>query len=372
MLRPRSARHNIVVAFLILIVGLVGAWGLLPSPAHAASCGDAETSIISCDAAKSGTEAAKDSANNPIIAVLTFVMQILTGAVGIAAVGALIYAGILYSAAGGEAGQVQKAKTLIKDTVIGIICYAGMILILNFVIPGGVFGQQSTTGSGTAASSASGSGGSSSSDNPTAISGMCYWKVFATPPDGKWYHRSGSVPYAFEDSQDGVRYASSHGYDRIDLDLQLTKDGVVVVSHTPKPLGQDRILAGFYDTAGKITDHNITISELTFAEVSRLKHKDGYRIYSLEYLIGVATEVKLGSLYLELKTPKSLKSHLPEIAAMLNKNQTKAIIGGQTTHAGQLDALAYARRLGFWTRNITAHTWTKPSRDDALCKSLGS
>jgi len=159
MLRPRSARHNIVVAFLILIVGLVGAWGLLPSPAHAASCGDAETSIISCDAAKSGTEAAKDSANNPIIAVLTFVMQILTGAVGIAAVGALIYAGILYSAAGGEAGQVQKAKTLIKDTVIGIICYAGMILILNFVIPGGVFGQQSTTGSGTVPGSGNGGDG---------------------------------------------------------------------------------------------------------------------------------------------------------------------------------------------------------------------
>jgi exonuclease III len=132
---------------------------LLPSPAHAASCGDAETSIISCDAAKSGTEAAKDSANNPIIAVLTFVMQILTGAVGIAAVGALIYAGILYSAAGGEAGQVQKAKTLIKDTVIGIICYAGMILILNFVIPGGVFGQQSTTGSGTVPGSGNGGDG---------------------------------------------------------------------------------------------------------------------------------------------------------------------------------------------------------------------
>ncbi|MEO6727578.1 MAG: endonuclease/exonuclease/phosphatase family protein [Candidatus Saccharimonas sp.] len=154
-----SPVRRMVVALLALVVSLVGVWGLLASPVYAAECGDAKTSIISCDGAKSGTDAAKDSANNPIISVLTFVMQILTGAVGIAAVGALIYAGILYSAASGESAQVQKAKTLIKDTVIGIVCYAGMILILNFVIPGGVFGQQSTTGGGTVTTPGGGDGG---------------------------------------------------------------------------------------------------------------------------------------------------------------------------------------------------------------------
>jgi len=137
-----------------------GILSVLAPPVSAAECGDAQTSIISCDAAEAGTEEAKDSSNNPIISVLTFVMQILTGAVGIAAVGALIYAGILYSAAGGESAQVQKAKTLIKDTVIGIVCYAGMILILNFIIPGGVFGQSGTVGSGTTASSGGSSGDS--------------------------------------------------------------------------------------------------------------------------------------------------------------------------------------------------------------------
>ena len=343
---------------------------LVNTPASAASCGDAETSIISCDAAKSGTAEANDSANNPIISVLVFVMQILTGAVGVAAIGALVYGGILYSSAGGESGQVQKAKTVIRDTVIGIVVYSGMILILNFVIPGGVFGQQSASGGGTANTGGSGNGDrNGSGDTPTPVAGACYWKQFANAPEGNLYHRSGSTPYAFENSPEGIVYASKHGYERIDLDIQLTKDGVVVATHTAAPLGKDRIWAGFTDTAGKIKDTHVKIKDLTFAEVSRLKHKDGYKIYSLQYLIGVAAKNKV-DLYLELKTPLTLKGHLAEIAAMLNKEKVVAVIAGQTTHTGQLSALAYARRLGFWTRNITAHTWSKPDKDSALCKEL--
>ena len=146
-----------------MLVVATGVVGLVAQPASAASsCGGVDTSIISGDACEGASLTSTDSADNPVISILVFVMQILTGAVGVAAVGTLIYAGILYSAAGGESGQVQKAKTIIKDTVIGIVCYAGMILILNFVIPGGVFGQQSTTGGGTSASPG-GNGGDSSS-----------------------------------------------------------------------------------------------------------------------------------------------------------------------------------------------------------------
>jgi hypothetical protein len=352
-------------AVVLLASGVIG----VPTPASAASsCGGVDTSIISGDACDGASLTSTDSADNPVVSVLIFVMKILTGAVGVAAVGTLIYAGILYSAAGGESGQVQKAKTIIKDTVIGIVCYAGMIIILNFVIPGGVFGQQSVTGGGTAASPG---GNGTSPDIPTTIAGACYWKQFANAPNGDLYHRSGSVPYAFEDSPDGITYASKHGYERIDLDLRLTKDGVVVVTHSQNPLNKDPVWGGFSDTAGKITNRKVDIKDLTFAEVSRLKHKDGYRIYSLQYLIGVASKTKLSSLYLELKTPDSLKSHLPEIAAMLNQVKMPAVIAGQTDHTGQLSALAYARELGFWTRNITAHTWGKPSKNSALCSRLG-
>jgi hypothetical protein len=293
-------------------------------------------------------------------------MQVLMGAVGIAAVGALIYAGIMYSSAGGESSQVQKAKTTIKDTVIGIVAFSFMIIILNFVIPGGVFGQQGVSGGGTVAHTPD---EEEDADNPSTIAGACYYKQFASAPGGKFYHRSGSVSYAFENSPEGITYASKHGYDRIDLDIRMTKDNVIVAVHTAKLLGKDAAWAGFTDTTGKIKDRSTTVEELTFAQISKMKHKDGYRIYSLEYLIGIAAKVDI-DLFLELKTPKTLKSRLPQIAAMLNKAQVTAVIAGQTTHEGQKAALAYATKLGFWARNITAKTWAKPNKDSAVCQKL--
>ena len=71
--------------------------------------------------------------------LLKYVLWILTAGVGIVAVGAVVYAGILYASAGDNQQQVQQAKTAIKNTVIGIVAFALMSLVLNWLIPGGVF-----------------------------------------------------------------------------------------------------------------------------------------------------------------------------------------------------------------------------------------
>lgn len=163
--RVRRIGIGLISVWVVLMVG-IGMNSLLAKPVSAATCGGVDTSIISGDACEGADLASTDSADNPIISVLVFVMRILTATVGVAAVGTLVYAGILYSASGGDSGQVQKAKTIIKDTVIGIVCYSGMILILNFIIPGGVLGQQSVTGGGTAATpGGSGGGGSKGGTN---------------------------------------------------------------------------------------------------------------------------------------------------------------------------------------------------------------
>ena len=80
------------------------------------------------------------SGSNTIIDLLKMVLRILTGGVGIVAVGAIIYASILYTSAGDNAQQVTQAKSIITNVAIGIISYALMALVLNFLIPGGVFG----------------------------------------------------------------------------------------------------------------------------------------------------------------------------------------------------------------------------------------
>mgnify|MGYP003508761739 FL=1 len=107
---------------------------------------------------------------------------------------------------------------------------------------------------------------------------------------GKLYHRSGSNPYALENSPEGIRYAIRHGYSRIDLDLQVTKDGVVVATHTRDPLRDDKIKGGFKDTSHTITDKKTEISEMTYAQVLKLKHSKGYTIRSLKELIQEAND----------------------------------------------------------------------------------
>ncbi len=71
--------------------------------------------------------------------LLKLVLRILTGGVGVLAVAAIVWAGILYGSAGDDAAQTKKAKTIMRDVAIGIVAYSGMILLTQWLIPGGVF-----------------------------------------------------------------------------------------------------------------------------------------------------------------------------------------------------------------------------------------
>ena len=70
--------------------------------------------------------------------ILNTILVVVTTGVGIAAVGSIVFAGILYITARDNAGQVSKAKTMIMNTVIGIIAYILMWAFLEWIIPGGV------------------------------------------------------------------------------------------------------------------------------------------------------------------------------------------------------------------------------------------
>lgn len=90
-----------------------------------------------CDAADTKSTDVKD---NAIFQLLNVVLQIMTAGVGVAAVGGVVYAAVLYTSAGDAMDQVKKAKTIITDVVIGLVAYALMYLLLQWLIPGGVFG----------------------------------------------------------------------------------------------------------------------------------------------------------------------------------------------------------------------------------------
>jgi hypothetical protein len=119
-----------------------------------ADCGGVKTAIVSCDQTgpcadgsnpndknkcADGTDAKTDPKESGVWGVLMAAINIMTAGVGIMAVGAIAYGGVLYSTSGGSAEQTKKAITIITNTVIGLVCFLLMWAILNFLLPGGAF-----------------------------------------------------------------------------------------------------------------------------------------------------------------------------------------------------------------------------------------
>ena len=157
---------------LILLIGLIFVMSLtlinllFPFTAHAsAECAGVDTNIISCDSKKNG-----------VWSLLLLVMKILAAGVVVVAVGGIIYGAMLYASAEDKADKVEKAKATIRNVVIGLIMFALMFSLLQFLIPGGVFNRDydipdagagpsadADTGAGSGSGDGGGSGGSGGS-----------------------------------------------------------------------------------------------------------------------------------------------------------------------------------------------------------------
>lgn len=122
------------IVSLAMIIGL-GSFIVAPA-ALAAECGGVQTSIISCNE-KGGGDASVEQTG--LWGILKLVINILTAGVGILAVGGIVYGSILYTSAGGSSEQTKKAMGIITNVVIGLVAYALMYAITNFLIPGGLF-----------------------------------------------------------------------------------------------------------------------------------------------------------------------------------------------------------------------------------------
>lgn len=84
-------------------------------------------------------------------------------------------------------------------------------------------------------------------------------------------------PYKhIENSRRGAKRAKRLGFPSIDWDLQITKDGVVVVCHDGQPLHH-----GFFDPLGRI-HRDARIRDLTWAQAHRLCARTGVRLYRIQ------------------------------------------------------------------------------------------
>lgn len=116
---------------IVMSCGIVAA--IVPNVAFADDCPDGtiETNIFGCveDNDKGGA----------MFKILEIVLTVLTYGVGIGGVLGIVISGIQYLTARDNEAQAAKARRRILEVVIGLIVYAVMYIVLNFLlIPGGI------------------------------------------------------------------------------------------------------------------------------------------------------------------------------------------------------------------------------------------
>lgn len=103
--------------------------------------------------------------------ILMLVLDILVYGLGVAAIIGVVIAGILYMTARDNEAQVTKAKTRLYEIVIGLVAWALMFTVLNWLIPGGVnFGNMDSfcqdTSTSTSGGQSAGQTGTGAATNP--------------------------------------------------------------------------------------------------------------------------------------------------------------------------------------------------------------
>ena len=157
---------------------------------------------------------------------------------------------------------------------------------------------------------------------------------------GRIYHLEWPRWKHEENSLRGAIYAHEHGYHAIDLDLQMTADRVIVVTHWPRPMRRD----GFYDPWHKL-DRDRTVASLDWWQVRRLRTSDGYSIRRVEALLRKCGRLGVVAL-LEPKGDPRFARDWPwqHIATVADDCGATVSVRALPENA---DALPAARRAGF-------------------------
>lgn len=132
-----------ILAIVMMILG-IGAIATVPAYAEEVPEGCVSSSILSNKEINGKKYYCDDSGDGSgVVYILGIVVNVLTFGIGVAATVGLVLSGIQYLTAGDNVGQIQKAKTRIFHIVIGLAIYAVFWGILQFLLPGGLFGDGS-------------------------------------------------------------------------------------------------------------------------------------------------------------------------------------------------------------------------------------
>lgn len=77
--------------------------------------------------------------SNPIFIYVAGILKVASGLAGIATLGGIIWAAIMYITARSNAAQTEKARLIMVNSVIGLLLFIFMYAILQYLVPGGLF-----------------------------------------------------------------------------------------------------------------------------------------------------------------------------------------------------------------------------------------
>lgn len=125
-LTAKVSRVAVIAVTVVSLFAVVAPTG----NAYAAECGDTATFF----------DWGCGTGDNEILSVLGTILNWLAMGVGIAVLIGIIVGAVMYTTANGNEAQAKKALGYIRNAIIALILYFGMWAIIQYLIPGGVFG----------------------------------------------------------------------------------------------------------------------------------------------------------------------------------------------------------------------------------------
>lgn len=107
------------------------------APSGPKKCGGVDVAFLECPDQFDGSGGIEKSG---LWGTLTVILNITLLGVGILAVGGIVYGALLYASAQDNQQQVQQARSVIRNVVIGLVAYFLMYALSQYLIPGGIFG----------------------------------------------------------------------------------------------------------------------------------------------------------------------------------------------------------------------------------------
>lgn len=109
------------------------------SEAGDGKCAGVEVSYLDAICKGSGDGSDGNIENSGLWQILTGILNIMIAGVGVLAVAGIVYGSILYASAADNQEQVKNAMGIFRNVAIGLVTFAMMYSLLQFLIPGGVF-----------------------------------------------------------------------------------------------------------------------------------------------------------------------------------------------------------------------------------------